>query len=194
MTTDFWEKREPPAASLTYEETERIREVLVQVQRDRLVGRSLRGDLPRLPQREQLQAADEALKYQVVVIPGTPDIVYFHGRDAAGTWGWRSLLASHQGDGTELTIASGAITVSTGYHIVDTEADAATDDLDTISGGFTGMELTLRAADSGRTVVVKDGAGIKTAGDMSLDNVEDTITLIKDGSTWYEKCRSDNGA
>jgi hypothetical protein len=39
---------------------------------------------------------------------------------------------------TELTIATGAITVTQSQHTVDTEADAASDDLDTISGGTAG--------------------------------------------------------
>jgi hypothetical protein len=101
------------------------------------------------------------------------------------------------GDESELTIATGAITVTGGFHIVDTEADAATDDLDTISGGVTGQQLVITAANSARTVVVKDGTGnLKLAGDMSLDNVEDTITLIYSGvaSAWKEISRSDNGA
>jgi hypothetical protein len=98
---------------------------------------------------------------------------------------------------SELTIASDAITVTGGYHDVDTEADAASDDLATINGGTDGMRLVLRANNSGRTVVVKDGTGnIQCAGDMSLDNIQDTIELIYDGvqTAWLEIGRSDNGA
>jgi hypothetical protein len=98
---------------------------------------------------------------------------------------------------SELTIATGAITVTGSYHDVDTEADDATDDLATINGGTDGMRLVLRANNSGRTVVVKDGTGnIQCAGDMSLDNIQDTIELIYDGvqTAWLEVSRSDNGA
>ena len=99
--------------------------------------------------------------------------------------------------GSNLTIASGAITVTTSYSRVDTEASAATDDLNTINGGVDGQRLVLSAAAGARTVVVKDGAGnIRTAGDFSLDNTQDTIELIFNGSVneWYEISRSDNGA
>lgn len=94
-----------------------------------------------------------------------------------------------------LTIASGAITKTKSIHTVDTEAAAATDDLDTINGGADGDLLVLRAANSARTVVCKDGTGnLKLAGDFSLDNTEDTITLLFDGTNWHELSRSDNGA
>jgi len=95
---------------------------------------------------------------------------------------------------TEVTIATGNIPITGNVHYVDTEADAATDDLYTISGDvFAGMELTLYAADSARTVVVKDST-LELEGDCSLDNTEDSITLLYDGTTWREKCRSNNGA
>ena len=78
---------------------------------------------------------------------------------------------------------------------VDTEAVAATDDLDTITGGVSGDILILAAADSARTIVCKDGTGnMKLAGDFSLDNAEDRIVLMYEGTTWYELSRSDNGA
>lgn len=97
--------------------------------------------------------------------------------------------------GGELTISSGAVAVTHSHHTVDTESDAASDDLDTINGGYAGMHLILQAANSARTVVCKDGTGnLKLAGDCSLDNVEDTIALFRVASTWYELSRSDNGA
>lgn len=98
---------------------------------------------------------------------------------------------------SELTIASGAITVYSGYHNVDTEANAASDDLDTINGGADGMRLVLQANNAARTVVCKDGTGnLKLAGDFSLDNTEDTIDLIFNAvlNAWCEIGRSDNGA
>jgi len=95
---------------------------------------------------------------------------------------------------SELTIATGVITATQTYHRVDTEGDAASDDLDTINGGAEGDILILRAENTARTVVVKDGTNIKTAGDMSLDNTEDTITLVYNQSAWLEMARSDSGA
>lgn len=98
---------------------------------------------------------------------------------------------------TELTIASGVITVTRGWHSVDTESDGASDDLDTINGGVDGMTLVIRADNAARTVVVKDGTGnIKGPGDVTLDNSEDTCTLIYDGtnSVWLVTASSNNGA
>lgn len=96
----------------------------------------------------------------------------------------------------ELTIAAGAVTRTQSFHRIDTEADAATDDLDTINGGTEGDILVLRAENSARDVVVKDGTGnLQLAGgDFTLDHAHDTITLIYDGSNWIEMCRSNNSA
>lgn len=98
-------------------------------------------------------------------------------------------------EGAELTISAGVITVTDSYHHVDTEADAGTDDLDTINGGTSGDILFLRANNDARTVVCKDGTGNLTlAGDFSLDSVSDRILLHYDGTNWVEISRSDNAA
>ena len=113
---------------------------------------------------------------------------------ANGTW-HRSNMVSFQ----SMTIGSGSITpaIVTPLIILDTEASAATDDLDTIASGFTGQVVTLRSNTNARDITVKDGTGnIQTAGsvDRVLDNSRDTITLMWDGSTWNEVAFSDNGA
>ena len=100
-------------------------------------------------------------------------------------------------DGGELTIATGVVSASGTYHTVDTESDAATDDLDTINGGVDGMFLVIQAENDARTVVAKDGTGnLQLNGDFSLDNAQDTLTLLYSGalSAWVEISRSDNGA
>jgi hypothetical protein len=97
------------------------------------------------------------------------------------------------GSPPEVTIASGAVTVTRSYHTIDTEADAATDDLDTINGGVTGDILVLRADNGGRTVVVKDGAGIRLEGDMTLDHNEDSIMLFFDSGGWWQELSRSNG-
>ena len=96
---------------------------------------------------------------------------------------------------SELTISSGAITATKSFHNVDTESDGASDDLDTINGGSDGDVLVLIANNTGRTVVCKDGTGnLNLSGDFSLDNTEDSITLIFDGSNWLEMATADNGS
>ena len=96
---------------------------------------------------------------------------------------------------TELTISSGAVTATKSYHTVDTEGDAASDDLNTINGEVSGMIIILQQNSPDRTVTVKDGVGnIKLAGDFAFTSVKDTLQLIYDGNHWCEVSRSFNGA
>ena len=62
---------------------------------------------------------------------------------------------------SELTIASGVITKQRGWHTVDTQADAASDDLDTIYGGVAGDLLYLSAANSAREINVTRTGNIR---------------------------------
>jgi hypothetical protein len=127
-------------------------------------------------------------------------IINFDGGDVTITHAANALavvggLVGNTGAGT--TIASDAITATSNYMVVDTEASAASDDLSTINGGISGARLVIRAASSARDVVIKDGVGnIQCAGDFTLNNVQDTIELIYDAtlSAWLEIGRSDNGA
>lgn len=97
------------------------------------------------------------------------------------------------GDQTELTISGGAITATKSYHTVDTEADAATDNLDTINGGSTGDILILQTAVNTRDVTLKDGTGnLALAGDFVLDVITDKIMLIFVTTGWHEIARSSN--
>jgi hypothetical protein len=98
---------------------------------------------------------------------------------------------------SELTIATGAVTVTGTFHRIDTEADGAADDLDTINGGTDGAILVIRAENDARTVVAKDGTGnLQLAGDMTLDNTQDSLTLIFDATlnAWLELARAGSGA
>ena len=92
-----------------------------------------------------------------------------------------------------LTITSDAVTATKSYHTVDTEGGAATDNLATINGGTAGDILILRTANNARDVTVKDGTGnIALASDFLMDTIQDTITLLYNGTTWLEICRSNN--
>lgn len=87
---------------------------------------------------------------------------------------------SYPSDG-ELTIASGAITPTGVRHLVDTESDASTDDLDTISGGVDGQVLIISPANASRDIVIKDGTGnIETPDgqDITLSGLDQIAVLI----------------
>jgi len=94
---------------------------------------------------------------------------------------------------TELTISSGVVTVTQTNHTIDTEADAATDDLDTINGGAEGNIIILSSENSARDATLKDGVGnLVLAGDFTLATTSDRITLQFDGTNWVETSRSTN--
>ena len=97
---------------------------------------------------------------------------------------------------TALRIDTGVITVTKSYHTVDTEANNPTDDLLTINGGSVGDILIIGAAHGDRTIEVKDGTGnLLIAGDFTMDNTQDRLTLIRHSAThWVELSRSDNAA
>ena len=94
---------------------------------------------------------------------------------------------------TELTIATGSITRTGSAHTVDTQSDDSTDDLDTIAGGTDGDYITITAANTARTIVVKDAVdNILTAdsSDFSIDDIDKSITLRFDGTNWKEVARA----
>lgn len=97
---------------------------------------------------------------------------------------------------TELTIATGAVTITQSVHTIDTEADAASDDLDTISGGATGDVIYLRAANDARTVVLKNGTGnilTYSSSDITLDEDHKVVMLIYNGTNWLEISNTKEG-
>lgn len=101
-------------------------------------------------------------------------------------------------DSSELTIASGAVTItSVGrvvHHTVDTESDAASDDLDTINGAdHVGQTLILQAANSSRTVSVTESGNIALASaPRALDHANDVLILVWNGTKWCEASFASN--
>ena len=94
-------------------------------------------------------------------------------------------------DATELTIASGIITVIQNYHKIDTQSDSASDDLDTITAGTdvgAGFVLYLRVESAARTVVLKAGTSgsdnLDIGSDVTLDESYKTYSLVYDGTNW----------
>lgn len=95
--------------------------------------------------------------------------------------------AFNLGAPTELTISSGAVTVTRNFHTIDTESGAASDDLDTINGLEVGALYLLQAEDSARTVVLKNSGNITLpfgSSEFSLNSDADAALLFSpDGST-----------
>lgn len=89
---------------------------------------------------------------------------------------------------TELTIATGAVTVTQSVHTIDTESDASSDNLDTISGSVANQLYLIKPASAARTVVIRDAAtssgNIYTphARAISLAESTDWALLISDGT------------
>lgn len=88
---------------------------------------------------------------------------------------------------SELTIASGVITKTRSHHTVDTQSDAASDDLVTINGGSEGELLLIRPASGSRTVVVKHNTGNiwnPSFNDQYLIDSDSYLLLAYSGSKW----------
>jgi len=92
------------------------------------------------------------------------------------------------GNSGELTIASGAIAVIGSRYTIDTEADAATDDLDTINGGADGMFITISIANNARDVVLKHNTGniFNPSGyDITLTDIKQSVQLRYNSTAAY---------
>ena len=135
--------------------------------------------------------------------------------DGRGPYTWFPPISAFSLAKMATTISSGNIiiansfaavdpspTAAGGFVVVDTEASAASDNLDNIYyvGTSTaelrdGQIVVISAADSARTVVLTESGNLKLAGgSMSLDNAEDTCTLVwRTGIGWCEIARSNNG-
>ena len=86
-------------------------------------------------------------------------------------------------DRETLTIASGVVAAIFEHHLIDTQAAAATDDLDTINGGIQDQIVRFRSVDSGRDVVFKHGTGnIVCAYDRTLSSLSDEIAFRYDAT------------
>ena len=97
-------------------------------------------------------------------------------------------------DTTTLTIATGVVTMTQGFHTIAAET-GTTDDLDTInlSASLSSDLGTYRPvlyliADSGDTITIKHGTGnivLNAAGDFSLTDAK-MLMLFYDGTNWHD--------
>lgn len=136
-------------------------------------------------------------KVSVPTTVTSASILFSNGADSTNTF--ESLDVPLR---SAVTIATGAFPIShvkQKFFLVDTEAAAATDDLDTISGGGDYQIITLHTSNNARDVVVKHNTGnivLTGAVDFTLNNTLDTVTLMYRAalSRWVEVGRGDNGA
>lgn len=118
----------------------------------------------------------------------TCDVAYSPGTNTTNT----VLALGYAGT---FVLASGVITIPAGATAlaVDTESAAATDDLDTISGGRSGQTIMLKGVADARVVTAKDGTGnLRLVSDFVMLSSDYTITLLKVGANWLEQSRSAN--
>ena len=90
-------------------------------------------------------------------------------------------------DSDSETISSGSITAKASKQLVDTEAAAASDDLDTIEITSIPDLIYLFPASETRTVVIKNGTGnisCTTGADITLDTRNKGAMLIKANTVW----------
>ena len=82
-----------------------------------------------------------------------------------------------------VTISGGVIEVTNTRQTIDTEDSAASDDLETLSGGNDGQMIYLCPASADRTIVIKDTGNIVTRGsDIVLDDTNQLVPFIYDGN------------
>lgn len=97
---------------------------------------------------------------------------------------------------TTLTIASDAITPTQSYHLIDTEAAAATDNCDTITAGtLNGTFFIFASVSNARDPTFVDGATslVLAGGNFTLTTISDRLLLQGAGTAnLAELARSDN--
>jgi hypothetical protein len=88
---------------------------------------------------------------------------------------------------TTLTISGGVVTATQTMHKIATEGAAASDNLDTITGGASFPVLILQVATAAQAVVLKHGTGNITCpsgADITLSAVGDMAILTWNGTTY----------
>lgn len=153
-----------------------------------VVGRITAGDVDALTASEVWSILDDDLDTDLIPdADGTRDLGSALNRWAEVHADLAAVDVLRLVPPSELTIAAGAVTKTKSTHVIDTQDDDPSDDLDTISGGTEGDLLAIMAAHTDRTVVVKHGTGnIQTfdGADITLDSTEQVVLLYYDGSNW----------
>jgi len=108
-----------------------------------------------------------------------PLVIVPDANPGTNNWELKTAIGKPQQKFTEITISSGSITLTgPGNYHVDTEGDAATDDLESITGLDEGERAVLGPESGARTVVIKDNANILLQDiDHTMDNDNKTIEV-----------------
>jgi len=117
------------------------------------------------------------------------DAVHDHSVDAEGGQNLRQIQEFELNDAALLTIdAGGSITRTQFYHRIETAGGAATDDLETISGGVEGDLILLRPATTNHDIVVKHNIGniwLPNETDLTMEDFGDHLLGVCSSSgTW----------
>lgn len=120
---------------------------------------------------------------------GYPTGVYVEPEGPGADASLEDISALEFATATELTIASGAVTVTQALHTIDNESDAASDNFDTASGTVANQVYIFKPANAARTVVIRDVA-VSTTGNIrtpfgqsiSLAEATDWALGISDGT------------
>jgi hypothetical protein len=103
---------------------------------------------------------------------------------------YRNVAGLRYNAAVERTIATGTFVRSQALHTVDTEAAAALDTLNTVTGGAAGEMLILMAANDARSVIVTHDPGTADAfvcpdgASISLAEDQDVLYAIHNGTNW----------
>lgn len=93
-----------------------------------------------------------------------------------------------------IKITGDSITAECPVIRIDTEGNAATDNLSTINALANDQRVTLRIADTARKVTIKHAIGnIRTGADIVLGNVNDVATLVFNDGIWRLESFRSNG-
>jgi hypothetical protein len=107
--------------------------------------------------------------------------------------GTEKLIVPDESISQNLTISSGAVTVTNSYTsfvTLSSEGGAATDDLDTINGGFTGQLIVVRSSTSAQDITFTSSGNMTLRQPFTTLSSADTITFVKTTGNWVEVSRS----
>jgi hypothetical protein len=128
-------------------------------------------------------------------LPGTVIRSNSHSAASLYSLGSRTMfgISTSASEYFDKTIAGGIITAEQSWTRIYTEGGAASDDLDTINGGTSGVIMIVSPKTDAKVVVLKHGTGnifLANSADVSLSLTTDYVMMISDGTNWHELSRN----